>query len=50
MNFQAHASTQLKWQTCAEFIRWASVQQQDDIIRRSPVTSRIATNIETTAS
>lgn len=50
MNFQAHASTQLKWQTCAEFIRWAAVQQRDDIIRRSPVTSHNPTSIESPAS
>jgi len=43
--FIAHASTQLKWQTCGDFIRWASVEQQDDIIRRSPVTSRNPTSI-----
>jgi len=48
--FIAHASTQLKWQTCAEFIRWASVEQQEDIIRRSPVTSRNTPTIACTST
>ncbi|OXA57686.1 uncharacterized protein LOC110845469 [Folsomia candida] len=31
--FTAHASTTLKWQTCADFIRWSSCLESNDDLR-----------------